>query len=1104
MAQQERASLRKPAAVRRPAIASRIQPVAATARATPVARTLQQRLGNQGTQALAAHVVARAGASGSGAARSVGAARTLSISRPGDAHEREAESVADAVMGMHSSKPASGSCVAGVSRTAVQRKEGSATATEIAPSVSVGIDALKGGGSPLPATTRSFFEPRFGADFGNVRVHTGSRAASAASSINARAFTVGRDIAFNAGQYAPHSRDGQRLLAHELTHVVQQSGAQSDASGGTIMRAPFPPFMRGSPPPGPPPPKKPDPSPAALTAGANEVVELKGHTTFDPSPALAELIDWLSPKISLAVRVRFGPLAYGMVDIKKRDTGYVSVEDPAMIDLHHPGFPGGGYYSPPRMQLSIINSVVTGRVEFFPWDRLKARAIPMWTSANPLERLLGWKGIDKIRTSGFVNEVKGGVLRYALDKFDYRLDKEWEGVGSFSVTDEQVVFSAQTDIKVPGVADAKMPLEWAGGKVFGAAKLSLTLAPRDILGGTFSGSIEGSFAGGVTNITGEASYRSKKLNGTVTIRVAPIEEALAQLSNHVLAGLGTYTFAAGPSTKHAVFGWGVLDFHYNEWLSGRASVVVDPFGYITSFGVIRPTKEFMFLTADKYGARTSLGKGSASAFYPVWLTTGITGTITGELFAAGRLGPVTIHDLELSGVFSTNPAVPLQVQLSGIIDVSAIGRMELSLTGSLSYTLVGKHVETVTITVNVLGTGTIKAYALLKPTFALEKAKGADPQFRMKATFKVAAGLYLGLQGSIKASLFGVGPRFKSNKYQWQVGGVGLKSEFDYLIGDPAGPALGFDSYKFDPTEFHNKAEDLLDDAAEKYDKKKQETEARQDQAKRALPGPKPAPKIAYFKMNNVRHELWIEPDPLPTLYMASRGKPFKKNLRAEAAQLKKAEDAAAGGQKALIKAEETAVAALMKQAVDVESSAESLEERQADVAGLQELARQIEIYATQYSKADIGDRTADMDSDEAELLDQEGLVGSYSALRAAGTRADDITPHHMPQDKYMEYKLKGSPGGETWSRNEGVCINMYHPIKTPKKGRHFFTRSYGSFGDPPRYKETPMEALQKDIANVRAVYEKDKLLNARIKDGLALVHALNVKNYPKLFRGGP
>lgn len=89
------------------------------------------------------------------------------------------------------------------------------------------IGALDGYGSPLPEATRSFFEPRFGADFSQVRIHTDSRAAETARSINARAFTVGRNIAFGSGQYAPHTHEGQKILAHELTHVVQQSGKVS-------------------------------------------------------------------------------------------------------------------------------------------------------------------------------------------------------------------------------------------------------------------------------------------------------------------------------------------------------------------------------------------------------------------------------------------------------------------------------------------------------------------------------------------------------------------------------------------------------------------------------------------------------------------------------------------------------------------------------------------------------------------------------------------------------------------------------------------------------------------------------------------------------------
>jgi hypothetical protein len=75
-------------------------------------------------------------------------------------------------------------------------------------------------------------EPRFGHDFSRVRVHTDARAAESAEAVHATAYTVGRDVVFGAGQYAPQSEAGRRLLAHELAHVVQQdSGALPQSSG---------------------------------------------------------------------------------------------------------------------------------------------------------------------------------------------------------------------------------------------------------------------------------------------------------------------------------------------------------------------------------------------------------------------------------------------------------------------------------------------------------------------------------------------------------------------------------------------------------------------------------------------------------------------------------------------------------------------------------------------------------------------------------------------------------------------------------------------------------------------------------------------------------
>jgi uncharacterized protein DUF4157 len=91
------------------------------------------------------------------------------------------------------------------------------------------IQTSKGGGQPLPDSTRSFLEPRFGQDFSSVRVHTGGEADSLNRSLSARAFTTGSDIFVRSSDYQPDSAGGRELLAHELTHVVQQTGGKPQA-----------------------------------------------------------------------------------------------------------------------------------------------------------------------------------------------------------------------------------------------------------------------------------------------------------------------------------------------------------------------------------------------------------------------------------------------------------------------------------------------------------------------------------------------------------------------------------------------------------------------------------------------------------------------------------------------------------------------------------------------------------------------------------------------------------------------------------------------------------------------------------------------------------
>lgn len=108
------------------------------------------------------------------------------------------------------------------------REGASPMSREMPPSVGETLDSP---GIPLDGNTRRFMEPRFGHDFSQVRIHTDGRAQESARAVNALAYTVGSDVVFGPGQFQPETRAGQRLLAHELTHVAQQASFASPAKG---------------------------------------------------------------------------------------------------------------------------------------------------------------------------------------------------------------------------------------------------------------------------------------------------------------------------------------------------------------------------------------------------------------------------------------------------------------------------------------------------------------------------------------------------------------------------------------------------------------------------------------------------------------------------------------------------------------------------------------------------------------------------------------------------------------------------------------------------------------------------------------------------------
>ena len=191
----------------------------------------------------------------------------LTVNSPGDRYEQEADRVADQVMRMPDPelqrqplaeeeeedllqmKPIAGTINPLMQRQTepieeeaadeeefLQAKAAAGEPATISSGLQNQIMALQGGGQPLSPSERHFFEPRFGTDFSQVRIHTDDQAAEAARAVKARAFTLGRNVVFGTGQYQQRSGEGKRLLAHELTHVVQQSSGIPISGGLGIKR----------------------------------------------------------------------------------------------------------------------------------------------------------------------------------------------------------------------------------------------------------------------------------------------------------------------------------------------------------------------------------------------------------------------------------------------------------------------------------------------------------------------------------------------------------------------------------------------------------------------------------------------------------------------------------------------------------------------------------------------------------------------------------------------------------------------------------------------------------------------------------------------------
>ncbi|HYH84223.1 MAG TPA: DUF4157 domain-containing protein [Pyrinomonadaceae bacterium] len=685
----------------------------------------------------------------------------------------------------------------------------------------------KSAGSPVNPSLRRALEPRMGADLSAARVHQDSAANEAASALNARAFAHGNDIYLARGE----SENDTRLMAHELTHVVQQTspGASGAAQPSPTVSRKESDTLR----PAPAKDTKKKASGKPLDA-APGVLELKGMKDFNPPSPIKEFLEEHKGK-EVSVRARFGGIAEGDLKVKKSKDNLHEV-NAQPLPLIHPLFANVGDAEGglrPSLVVKLTKNQLTGHVGLAAEAKLSGTKIEDYIEKAPV--LIGMAGIN-IPKLTLNNKIDAGHLHLSVENATIGLGP-FSGGFTLKVTDEKVdSFEGHAKVVVTGLAEGEIKLARNKEGLFtGQGNVKLALKK-----GNFTGGVDMAWDGSAITGEGKVGYQSEKMSGEVTLRLMEKGEA-ARLQKEKKAppAEGDKGPAAEKPTKappkpknmsYVVFGEGDLTFAFNEWLNGTAHVIVDPEGFVTIIGKITPQKEFeLFEQKDfikplfKFEARAAYG-------IPVVGNVFIFANVGMDAFA--KLGPAKFYNIVVEGTYSTNPEENKDFSISGSINISAAAGLRLTAQAGVGLEILGHDIKA---GAGLSGIAGIKAYAEATPTIGYREkgAPGEDKkgEFFIRGDLEIAAQPFLGLSGELFVEIDTPWWSPLSDKrWTWPLfdkeypigGSFGMVASVDYVFGSKQWPAIEFKPVDFSADKFMS---DLYHDkvkskSAEEGDKK--------------------------------------------------------------------------------------------------------------------------------------------------------------------------------------------------------------------------------------------------------------------------------------------
>jgi len=747
--------------------------------------------------------------------------RKMTLSKPGDKLEQDADKMADRVMRM----PAPPAKEEKLQRQAEDRLPRQAMPEEkirrkeeeklqkapagderlprkgndgAAPTVSDGVQSAvrsgaSGGGEPLSNEVRSYMEPRFGADFGNVRVHNDAESARLGNQLEARAFTYQNHVFFSRDQYQPGTSEGKHLLAHELGHTVQQ--------GPALQRQAAPPAAE----------RREEPSPAIRRAPApatkeavtsSEVVDLSS-AGFNPSRKVSDEIEAQGHK-GLDVRVMVkGLTGEGRAKTRSDRKGKNHSGKGSMPLLNPWAEQLGGMH----VNFVLKNGEVTGG-----YASLKPGGGDTNDWLETLKKnsaLLGGPGLKVGSLPRPVNKFEAGKLTLGVSDLKVEVGGFLDAKFNIAVEDNKTPkIEASADINVKGIAKGQLKLDNLKGNL--AGQVSLAVDHK-----SFSGAAIITYKpDGSVDIGGKAAYNADKLSGSVSFVATDLETANKFAKDAIAAAGGEKNVQdAGPpgpvpapkpgKKQRALAATGLLAFNLTQWFAGTVNVVVDGTGAVTVIGKIAPPGEILLFKEKNFDKE--IFKLEAKAYYGIPVVGNLNLFANVSLTALARLGPAKIYNIEILGTYSTNPEIQKKIQISGSINISAYGGLRLRAEGGAGIEIASHDLK---FGIGIQADVGVKAYADARPTIGYR-----DPGvFYISGTLDLVAQPMLGLGGDFFIALETPWwSPLSDDRWTWPLFSkewplsdpIGISAVVkEYVFGSGQVPEIELKKPEFDPSKF--------------------------------------------------------------------------------------------------------------------------------------------------------------------------------------------------------------------------------------------------------------------------------------------------------------